>query len=283
MPRRLDPPRSGAALARGWSDVSDDALLASRICDLPGLRDGTLARRIAPLVARLHEDLAQAGLRYLRPRVYLGDEWFSPDGLPAIAVPFYLAHPRLQRLERRMTGAVEGGTRGFAMALLRHEAGHCFDHAYGVSRRADFARVFGAAPERYRPEIYAPDPTSRAHVRHLPDFYAQAHPEEDFAETFAVLVTPEHDWRRRYADWPEARRKLEYVAGLVARFGGRRPRADDQSCDYAAERMRRTLASYYERRAADAASARRARTRLERRAPHGRAGATAADARASTV
>jgi hypothetical protein len=45
-------------------------------------------------------------------------------------------------------------------------------------------------------------------------WYAQAHPDEDFAETFAVWLRPKSDWRKRYAGWP-ALKKLEYVDELM--------------------------------------------------------------------
>ena len=48
----------------------------------------------------------------------------------------------------------------------------------------------------------------------LANWYAQSHPIEDFAETFAVWLRPGSRWRSRYADWP-ALRKLEYVDALM--------------------------------------------------------------------
>ena len=40
--------------------------------------------------------------------------------------------------------------------------------------------------------------------------YAQKHPDEDWAETFAVWLEG-GPWRRRYRDWQVALAKLEYV------------------------------------------------------------------------
>jgi hypothetical protein len=230
--------------------LSDRKLLAKPIRELPGLRDGALARRLEPYVGALYRELGAAGLRRFRPEVYLGDEWFSPSGLAMIAVPFYLAHPRLAQLEKRMTGAVEGGTPATLRQLLRHEAGHAFDHAYGVSRTRAWRQVFGAKPERYNPDVYRPDPTSRDFVRHLPGGYAQAHPDEDFAETFAVVITPGSAWRRRYRAWPKAYAKLGYVADLIEAHADVAPRPEAGGPCYVAARMRSTLGDYYARRLA---------------------------------
>ena len=124
-----------------------------------------------------------------RPRFWLSDEWFSPAGVPGVGIPFYLAHPRLMRLERHQMFEVEGGTREGCLRLLRHELGHAVDHAYRLSRRKDWRDVFGSASLPY-PDAYRPNPASKRFVQHLDGWYAQAHPDEDFAETFAVWMTP---------------------------------------------------------------------------------------------
>jgi hypothetical protein len=248
--------------------LTDAQLLRRRLCDLPGLAAGVEATPLRACVRALHRELAAVGLTRFRPRVYFGDEWFSPEGIPSIAVPFYLAHPRLARLDKTMTKErAEGGSRAWCMRLLRHEAGHCFDHAYGVSRSRLWRQIFGVAPSgRYNPDVYLPDPDSRAYVQHLPGYYAQAHPDEDFAETFAVVITPGLDWRYRYRNWPEALRKLEYVAALIKRHRDRAPRGVREEDCYKAERMRMTLRRYYQKRLADRASHYAAVNRLARRA-----------------
>ena len=124
-----------------------------------------------------------------RPACYLGDEWFSPAGSPAIAIPFYLAHPRLKTLEMHQMLQVEGGTPEWCQQLLRHESGHAIDHAYRFSSRDDWRAVFGSPETEYAPETYQPRPYSNGFVRNLPNWYAQAHPDEDFAETFAVWLS----------------------------------------------------------------------------------------------
>lgn len=160
------------------------------------------------MVERLHTEMAAKGLR-VRPHCWLSNEWFSPDGIPGIAIPFYLAHPRLMQLERRQMFLVEGGTRAWCMKILRHEAGHAYDTAYRLRRKRRWQQVFGRAGKRY-PATYKARPESRHYVLHLEWWYAQSHPVEDFAETFAVWLTPGSRWRTTYKGWPVLK-KLEYV------------------------------------------------------------------------
>ena len=180
--------------AVAWQRLSDEALLQVRLRDLNLRIAGT---PLARCVRRLYAELEAAGLRF-RPHCWLADEWFSPDGIPGIAIPFYLSHPRLRRLERRMMREVEGGNTNWMMRILRHEAGHAIDSAYRLRRRRRWRDVFGPASLRY-PESYRPRPGSRRFVQHLGSWYAQSHPTEDFAETFAVWLKRGPSWRRAYA------------------------------------------------------------------------------------
>ncbi|HEX7124651.1 MAG TPA: hypothetical protein VF406_02600 [Thermodesulfobacteriota bacterium] len=226
-----------------WHQLRDEELLALRICQLPLAVEGSpLEGRVADLFA----ELAARGIGF-RPIVYLGDEWFSPDGVPAIAIPFYLAHPRLTQLEARMMLEVEGGDPASCMTLLRHEAGHAIDHAYRLAADPRRAALFGSA-EVYDPDNYRPRPYSRSFVRHIDNFYAQAHPDEDFAETFAVWLSPHIDWRRKYAGW-KALAKLEYVDEIVrTEVVGKPPRVARGPLTSRASTLRMTLEHYYKRR-----------------------------------
>jgi len=158
-------------------------------------------------------------------------------------VPFYLAHPRLQKLERKMMGEVEGGNRKWRHRIMRHEAGHAIDNAYGLRRRAGWRRVFGRASAPY-PDTYSPRPSSRRHVLHLGHWYAQSHPTEDFAETFAVWLKPGSAWRSHYDGWP-ARRKLEYVAETMKELRGARPQVRARHHVEPIKIARRTLRQHY--------------------------------------
>jgi hypothetical protein len=78
-------------------------------------------------------------------------------------------------------------------------------------------------------EDYKPKPFSRRFVRHLPGWYAQKHPDEDWAETFAVWMTPGLDWRGEYGGWPAALAKLEYCDRKLTSLADQEPAvtADD--------------------------------------------------------
>ena len=157
---RMTPTRQSPATRQRdyrWADYDDEALLELRFSSL-GLRF-----RSSPLwfdVERLHNEFERRGLRF-KPHVWLSTDWFTPDGIPGFAVPFYLAHPRLQKLERKMMGEVEGGNRKWRHRIMRHEAGHAIDNAYGLRRRAGWRRVFGRASAPY-PDTYSPRPSSRS-------------------------------------------------------------------------------------------------------------------------
>ena len=169
---------------------------------------------------RLDEDMRGKGLRF-RPHVWLSSEWFSPDDVPGIAAPFYLAHPRLMRLEEKQMLEAEGSTARECLRILRHETGHCISTAYRLHRRKRWRETFGSFSKPY-PSFYKPKPTSRHYVLHLDAWYAQAHPAEDFAETFAVWLAPGSRWRQRYKGWP-AMRKLEYVDELMQQIADTTP------------------------------------------------------------
>jgi hypothetical protein len=198
-------------------------------------------------VRQLRQELAARNIPVL-PTVWLADEWFAPTTTVGFAIPFYLCHPRLMRLERSRILEVEGGTTAECMRIMRHEMGHVIQHTYALNRRKRWRELFGPSSIRY-PSYYRPNPTSRRYVQHLRLWYAQAHPDEDFAETFAVWLRPRSNWRQRYADWP-ALRKLEYVDELMASLPSMEPMISGRVHVDSVRRDRRTLGAYYgERRA----------------------------------
>ena len=221
-----------------WADFGDESLMDARMADLPIQIEGTLAERIA----RLRAELDDRGLAFPL-HFYLSDEWFTPDGGTAIAIPFYMAHPRLQKLEEAQMFEVEGGDEDWCMRILRHEAGHAIDNAYRLRLRRQRRDVFGPPSTPY-PEFYTPKPYSKSYVLHLDSWYAQSHPDEDFAETFAVWLTPNSEWRQRYAGWP-ALRKLEYMDTLMASLRDQAPRVDHPEEVDALSRLRKTLRQHY--------------------------------------
>src|SRR4030095_1290806 len=166
-------------LRNDWAALDDEALLDVRMSDLPLTIEGVLAERIQ----QFRDELESRGLRFPL-HFYLSDEWFTPDGASAIAVPFSLAHPRLAKLEEAQMLEVEGGEHEWCMRILRHEAGHAIDNAFKLRLRRQRRKVFGSYKKPY-PESYTPRPYSKRFVLHLDAWYAQSHPDEDFAETFA--------------------------------------------------------------------------------------------------
>ena len=225
-----------------WARWSASRLLEARLCDL-GLRlSGTVMEQ---RIEALGSELSRRGLRF-RPHFWLSDEWFSPTDVPGVAVPFYLAHPRLVRLESNQMLEVEGGTEQWCMRILRHEAGHAIDNAYRLRRRRRWRDSFGRAGLPY-PTYYHPKPYSKSYVLHLDMWYAQSHPVEDFAETFAVWLTPTGTWRQRYQGWP-ALRKLEYVDELMSEIAQRPAPIRTRRQVDPVSRLRKTLGEHYRER-----------------------------------
>jgi hypothetical protein len=231
-------------MRQDWTSYSDARLLDVRLCDL-GL--DLHESWVEDCLAQLHAELAARGLRF-RPHVWLSNEWFSPEGVPGFAIPFYLLHPRLRRLERAQMLEVEGGTREECLRILRHECGHALQHAFHLHRRRRWQERFGRSSQDY-PKAYRFDPQSRNYVQHLRLFYAQSHPDEDFAETFAVWLAHPDAWRRRYAGWA-ALAKLQYVDELMAALAYEQPAPMRRRRVDALPKLRQTLGAHYAARRA---------------------------------
>jgi hypothetical protein len=225
-----------------WATASDVELLQVRLCDLAVTIEGTdLEQRIAQVGA----ELAARGVTF-QPHYWLSDDWFTPDGVPGVAIPFYLAHPRLAKLELAQMLEVEGGDPESCLRILRHEVGHAFDNAYRLRRRPTRRRLFGL-PDTPYPEYYTPKPYSKSFVQHLDHWYAQSHPDEDFAETFAVWLEPSSMWATRYAGWP-AVRKLEYMDRLMRSLASARPLVRSKRQVDPLRRLRKTLGEHYRKK-----------------------------------
>src|SRR6202166_1203159 len=233
-PRRPRNPR------HAWETLSDDQLLSLRFCDLKLKVQGT---ELEQAIERLYRELEMRGIRF-RPHCWLAQEWFSASGIPGIAILSYLAHRRLMSIERGFMREVEGGNRNWLMRILRHEAGHAIDSAYRLRRRSLWRPVCGPAPLPY-PDTYRPRPGSRRFVQHLGAWYAQAHPTEDFAETFAVWLKPRSPLRREYSGWP-AYAKLEFIDALAGEIRHSKPALLGRSTIEAVNQETRTLREHYE-------------------------------------
>ncbi len=226
-----------AEFEKAPGEVQD--LLGKRISQL-GLRlEGSPVERY---VQQLHRELDRKGLKRFRPVCYLTDEWGCPSGQPVIGIPFYLADPKLARLEREMDHLEDARE---IMMYLRHEAGHAFNYAYRLYATLPWRATFGPFNRRYR-DHYRPVPFSRKYVRHIAGWYAQKHPDEDFAESFAVWLTPRSNWRRRYRGWP-ALEKLRYVDKVARQLRDIEPTVSTGDFDVTVEDMKVTLEQFYRR------------------------------------
>jgi hypothetical protein len=204
---------------------------------------------IEPLIQRLYRELDGKGLQF-KPEFYVTDAWGCPDEVPVIGIPFYLLDKRLVRIEEEQTGEIEDNH--MIMMLLRHEAGHAINYAYRLYKKPEWLQVFGPFSKPYH-DNFRPNPFSRQFVRHIVHHqygrtYAQKHPDEDFAETFAVWLTPRSCWRERYRNWP-ALQKLQYVNRLMREIADEEPRRRTGPLCTPLEEMNLLLAEHYGQRA----------------------------------
>lgn len=223
--------------------IQEPDLLKVRICDLPIAIAGTW---LEECVLELYKELADKGLPLFKPECYLADEWLTPEGEPVIGIPFYLAHPALIKLEKKMMLEAEGDTKAWCMKLLRHEAGHAICYAYGLNKKRSWQNTFGSSSQDYG-DTYRYQPYSKRFVRHLDGFYAQYHPDEDFVETFAVWLTPEVNWQERYRNW-KAIDKLKFVDNLMKEIQGKPPVVTKGKKFWNLRSLKITLANFYKKK-----------------------------------
>jgi len=193
-------------------------------------------------VQQLYKELDAKGLHRFRPGCYLTDEWGCPNMEPVIGIPFYLADPKLQRLESEMNDIEDARQ---IMMYMRHEAGHAFNYAYALYKTAEWRGLFGPFRRPYR-DSYKPVPFSRQFVRHMEGWYAQKHPDEDFAETFAVWMTPRSNWRKRYKGW-DAMKKLLYMDRIARQLRDADPVVAKGDTDITVDEMNVTVGEFYQR------------------------------------
>ena len=234
----VQPPSANFDLA----SLTDEELLRTRICDLKLQIGGT---ELESRIEKFYAELAAKEISF-RPICYLGDEWFCPEGSATIAIPFYLAHPRLKKLEAKMMMEVEGDSETWCLRLLRHEMGHVLNHAFLLGKDRRWQKLFGPTSLEYS-ESFRARPYSRRFVRHLDGYYAQSHPEEDFAETVAIWLTPDLDWRNQYKGW-KALEKIEFVDDLMRKLAGKAPLVFSKAKISEASRLRSRLEAHYKRR-----------------------------------
>jgi hypothetical protein len=170
-----------------------------------------------------------------------------------LGIPFYLADPKLGKLEHAIDDLEDSRE---IMMYMRHEAGHVFNYAYRFYTTPRWRVLFGDFDRPYRDQ-YRPVPFSKSYVRHIEGWYAQKHPDEDFAETFAVWLTPGSAWRRRYRGWP-AMKKLRYVDRIARQVANVEPYVKTGEVDITVDDMRLTVEEFY----AEAEKERKARIDL---------------------
>jgi hypothetical protein len=216
------------------------AVLQARIKDLQLHLKGT---RLERFIDKLYEELEAKGIS-LRPQCYLSDQWGCPSGVPVIGIPFYLADPKLTQIEDHLGGGAEDERE--IMMYLRHEAGHAFNYAYKLYETEEWKKLFGDFGKPYL-ETYKPRPFSRQYVLHISGWYAQKHPDEDFAETFAVWLTPESRWAERYKGWG-ALKKLQYMESVISKLGRTPAVVTIDTRDVDVGEMEETVLDHYRQR-----------------------------------
>ncbi len=224
------------------STISEEKLLDLRINDLPLTIKGTW---LEECIGQLYKELEEKGIIF-KPVCYLADEWLTPENEPVIGIPFYLAHPALTRLEKKMMLEAEGETKDWCMKLLRHETGHAISYAYRLHKKKEWKAVFGSSSQEYS-QTYRFRPYSKNYVRHLEGFYAQFHPDEDFVETFAVWLTPQLDWAKQYQGW-KAFKKLTFVDKQMNAIRGREPLVKTGTKCWQIKSLKITLKNFYKKK-----------------------------------
>jgi len=218
-------------------EVEKYKLLETRICDLDLKFDGLMLR----LIRKVASELRNKGIKF-RPEYYYGTGWGCVDGSISIELPFWFGTKALRELEDELNlGGVEDESE--VLMGLRHEIGHAILYAYRLYRDREWGRLFGNMKKVYR-DYYIYNPWSKRHVRHLPEHYAQKHPDEDWAETFAVWLKPRSNWRTKYGKTP-AIRKLEFVDTVMKEIGRLDPPVTKTDRDEPIESVRMTVAEFY--------------------------------------
>ena len=222
--------------------IKQEDLLKLRICDLPIQIEGTW---LQDCIQQLYKELDGKGINF-KPECYLADEWLTPENEPVIGIPFYLAHPELTRLEKKMMLEAEGDTKDGCMKLLRHETGHVLSYAYRLHKKRKWRKIFGSPSQEYG-DTYKVRPYSKSYVRHLEGYYAQFHPDEDFVETCAVWLTPGSEWQKHYAGW-KALKKLQYVDYLIEGIKDKAPLVSKGRKLWHYRKLKITLKNFYRRK-----------------------------------
>lgn len=199
-------------------ELSYQKFLTTKIKDLELSLDS-----MAPYFDKLKDELKKHDI-ILWPDFYFGDEWGCVDKAISISIPFYFANEDLKEIDQ------SPATHSEFLKILRHETGHAVNYAYKLWKRKDWKETFGDFNKKYpKKYIHRVNPWSKEYVKHLHYLsdgdlhYAQKHPDEDWAETFAVWLYPKSGWKTRYQGCPGALQKLEYVDTIIGEIAGQKP------------------------------------------------------------
>lgn len=208
----------------------------------------TMESDLAASIKKLYQELDMVQIKF-HPEVYFSDSWGCPNGVPIIGAPFYLANKTLKEIETEKNELVE--TDEEIMQILRHEAGHAFNYAYSLHKLKRWNDIFGAYEKPYE-ENFAAIPGNRKFVRHLEGWYAQKHPDEDFSETFALLITPGFDWKKYYQG-TRAFKKLAFASELIKEYGGKPVPEFEKRLEMPIESITSTVEEWYKKEASSRA------------------------------
>jgi hypothetical protein len=237
MPAHAEPPHFESAHE---AEIPAE-VLNRRICDFDLHIEGRPLERV---IERFRVELKERGITRVNPVFYLTDGWGVAEGTVAIGIPFYLADESLLRVQQARGGMIEGESEDDILSYLRHEMGHVVNYAYRLYASEEWTKLFGPMSRPYT-EDYTVQPFSADFVRHLPGGYAQKHPDEDWAETFAVWMTPGLDWRGLYADSLRALEKLEYCDRTMAELCERAPEVVVTELDTPTQDIHATVQEFY--------------------------------------
>ncbi len=174
-----------------------------------------------PLIKQVKGELRKKGL-FHDIDFWFSDEWFCPDKIAGVAIPFYLANRNLIHFHKKMAFEIEGETPASFLKLLRHECAHALDNIYGLRKKKKRQKLFGVSSKHY-PSSYLPRPSKNEFVNYIYPSYGQSHPDEDFAETLALWLDPKGQWKKKYLHG-KVREKLEYIDSLMKELRGVKPK-----------------------------------------------------------
>ena len=225
--------------------TSKTELLSTPVCDL-GLRlPGTPLRSY---VERALAETRECGVA-IEPFFYLSDGYGCVQGTGNIGLGFWDATDLLRDVHHDARGYTRDEMD--LVLLLKHEIGHAFCYSHKLFQLPQFREVFGIRGNFFATypdhDRYLYDPYSLDHVNPDNDHYAQKHPDDDFAETFATYVDRTQAWRERYGNRSGALRKIGFVAELIDRYGTESPIIAPGSglIDVPVEEVRKTVAQFF--------------------------------------